>query len=390
LMEIRAHERTDKALQEAKDKAEAANLAKTRYMSGLSHELRTPLNAIYGFAQLLEKDQKLEEWRPSLTSIRRSSEHLAGLIDGLLDIARIEAGRLEIMRDQINLRVLLKQVTSIFEEEARAKGIEFVVSTEGRLPTFVRSDEKRLRQIIINLLSNAIRYTEAGRVSLKLIYRNEVAIVEVQDTGIGIPPEHIETMWRPFERGDRRDVDGSGLGLTITKLLVEILGGDISVESAVGKGTTFRTRLMLPSVTPSVFDPQAVDAEAVTLPVTGYAGSRKTVLIVDDDHNHLSLADKFLSEYGFIVLVANSVAMAETMLDDATPDIFLLDIDMPEGDGWSFARSLREGPHPNTPIIMISGHAHEEGLHRSELGLHDAFFAKPYNLMICSCALLSF
>ncbi|MEM9268913.1 MAG: ATP-binding protein, partial [Pseudomonadota bacterium] len=240
LMEIRAHERTDKALQEAKDKAEAANLAKTRYMSGLSHELRTPLNAIYGFAQLLEKDQKLEAWRPSLTSIRRSSEHLAGLIDGLLDIARIEAGRLEIMRDQINLRVLLKQVTSIFEEEARAKGIEFVVSTEGRLPTFVRSDEKRLRQIIINLLSNAIRYTEAGRVSLKLIYRNEVAIVEVQDTGVGIPPQHLETMWRPFERGERRDVDGSGLGLTITKLLVEILGGDISVESTVGKGTTFR------------------------------------------------------------------------------------------------------------------------------------------------------
>ena len=203
LKEIRAHERTDRALQQAKDKAEAANLAKTRYMSGLSHELRTPLNAIYGFAQLLEKDAALENWRPSLTSIRRSSEHLAGLIDGLLDIARIEAGRLEIMRDQINLRVLLTQVASIFEEEARIKNISFELRTEGLLPAFVRADEKRLRQIIINLLSNAIRYTEEGKVTFTLTYRNEVAIIEVKDSGIGIAPEHMERIWRPFERGER-------------------------------------------------------------------------------------------------------------------------------------------------------------------------------------------
>lgn len=380
LKEIRAHERTDLALQEAKDKAEAANLAKTRYMSGLSHELRTPLNAIYGFAQLLEKDADLENWRPSLTSIRRSSEHLAGLIDGLLDIARIEAGRIEIMRDQINLRILLNQVGSIFKEDARRKGIDLNVVTEGWLPTFVRSDEKRLRQIIINLLSNAIRYTERGSVTLRFNYRNEVAIIEVQDTGFGIAPEHMDSIWRPFERGERRDVQGSGLGLTITKLLVEILGGEIDVVSELGQGSTFRVRLMLPSVTPSAFDPQAVDPETATLPVMGYEGPRKTVLVVDDDYNHLALAEKFLSKSGLIVIVASSVDMAETMLKDARPDIILLDIDMPGRDGWSFARELRRSDHPTTPIIMISGHANEEGLHRSELGLHDAFFAKPYSL----------
>ncbi len=378
--EIRAHDRTDHALQVAKDKAEAANLAKTRYMSGLSHELRTPLNAIYGFAQLLEKDDQLENWRPSLTSIRRSSEHLAGLIDGLLDISRIEAGRLEIMRDRINLRVLLKQVTSIFEEEARAKGITFTVETLGRLPTFVGSDEKRLRQIIINLLSNALRYTETGSVGLKLTYRNEVAIIEVRDTGIGIAPEHLDSIWRPFERGERRDVQGSGLGLTITKLLVEVLGGEIEVESEVGKGSLFRVRMMLPSLTASAFGAQSVDPAAESLPVTGYKGPRKTVLVVDDDFNHLALVDNFLSAFGFVVLCASSVDMAETMLTDATPDIILLDIDMPHRDGWSFARALRQGDHSKTPIVMISGHAHEEGLHRADIGLHDAFLAKPYNL----------
>ncbi|WP_300015599.1 ATP-binding protein [uncultured Roseobacter sp.] len=380
LKEIRAHERTDRALQQAKDKAEAANLAKTRYMSGLSHELRTPLNAIYGFAQLLEKDADLENWRPSLTSIRRSSEHLAGLIDGLLDIARIEAGRLEIMRDQINLRVLLTQVASIFEEEAHKKSINFELRAEGLLPAFVRSDEKRLRQIIINLLSNAIRYTEEGAVTFKLTYRNEVAIIEVADSGIGIAPEHIDRIWRPFERGERRDIQGSGLGLTITKLLVEILGGEIEVESAVGVGSTFRVRLMLPSVTPSVFDPDTMGPESNALPINGYEGPRKTILVVDDDFNHLALAENFLTKYGFVVLCASSVDMAETMLGDAVPNILLLDIDMPGRDGWSFARDLRAGRHQNTPIIMISGHANEEGLHRTEIGLHDAFFAKPYNL----------
>ncbi len=380
LKEVRAHERTDRALQEAKEKAEAANLAKTRYMSGLSHELRTPLNAIYGFAQLLEKDADLENWRPSITSIRSSSEHLAGLIDGLLDIARIEAGRLEIMRDQINLRILLNQVTSIFKEEARRKGIVLDITVEGLLPTFVRSDEKRLRQIVINLLSNALRYTVSGSVSMRFTYRNEVAIIEISDTGVGIAPEYMESIWRPFERGERHDGQGSGLGLTITKLLVEILGGEIEVESELGVGSTFRVRMMLPSVTPSVFDPQAVDAETATLPVMGYEGPRKTVLVVDDDYNHLALAEKFLSKSGLIVIVASSVDMAKTMLADARPDIILLDIDMPGTDGWSFANELRQTDHQTTPIIMISGHAHEEGLHRHELGLYDAFFAKPYSL----------
>lgn len=380
LKEIRAHDRTDKALQQAKEKAEAANLAKTRYMSGLSHELRTPLNAIYGFAQLLEKDPDLAQWRNSITSIRRSSEHLAGLIDGLLDIARIEAGRLEIMRDRVNLRVLLHQVAAIFEAEAAAKGIAFNWTIRGRLPTLVGTDEKRLRQIVINLLSNALRYTDEGRVALDLTYRNEVAQITVTDTGIGIEPQNIPRIWRPFERAGQSGRQGSGLGLTITKLLVEILGGEIDVQSTPGKGSAFSVKLMLPSISPGVFDPEDLKDDVALPAFAGYKGRRKTVLIVDDDTNHLSLAEQFLSKLGFVVLIATSADMAEQMLQEASPDIILLDIDMPERDGWSFARDLRLGDWPHVPIVVISGHADEESMSRPKVALHDGFLAKPFNL----------
>lgn len=380
LKEIRAHERTDRALQEAKEKAEAANLAKTRYMSGLSHELRTPLNAVYGYAQLLEKDPKLTGWRTPITSIRRSSEHLAGLIEGLLDISRIEAGRLEIMRDQVNLRALLRQVGGIFETEAAAKGIGFTLTTHGHLPALVGTDEKRLRQIIINLLSNALRYTDEGEVRCDLTYRNEVAIITVKDTGVGIAPENLSRIWRPFERAGQSGRQGSGLGLTITKLLVEILGGEISAASTPGQGSTFTARLMLPSISPSVFDKESLSRHGNQVPFSGYKGPRKTVLVVDDDLNHLSLAEHFLTDMGFVVITAASVAIAESLMDDVSPDIILLDIDMPERDGWSFAQQLQTSAHRNIPIVVISGHANEETRPRSEVVLHDAFLAKPYNL----------
>ncbi|MDF1721972.1 MAG: ATP-binding protein [Minwuia sp.] len=381
LREVRAHERTDLALQEAKEKAEAANQAKTRYMTGLSHELRTPLNAIYGFAQMLEKEEgtpvKQLKW---VTTIRRNSEHLAGLIEGLLDIARIEAGSLEIQRDRINFGVFLAQVTSIFEEEAREKGLSFTFETGGKLPDWIAFDEKRLRQIVINLLSNAIRYTERGGVRFTLQYRNEVALIEIVDTGIGITPEELSRIWQPFQRGKRSRAPGTGLGLTITKLLVEILGGDIEVESRPGVGSTFRVRLMLPSVPQESLSAQGGGKTGTSLRIEGIIGPRRTVMIVDDDINHLDLVRDFLEPIGFNVLSADNADMALEMLEDLTPDIFILDIDLPGMDGWALAARLRTGRFRSTPIIVISGHA-AESLQRGPADmLRDAFIAKPYNL----------
>lgn len=382
LFEVRAHERTDQELQQAKEKAEAANLAKTRYMTGLSHELRTPLNSIYGFAQILERDEEIPaRRRNSITTIRRSSEHLAGLIDGLLDISRIEAGRLKLSRDRINLRVFLQQVSSIFDAAAREKNLTFTMDVSEYLPVWVIFDEKRLRQIIINLLSNSIRYTERGEVSMRIRYRNEVAVIEVRDTGCGIPEADRARIWEPFERGRRTTTQGSGLGLTITKLLVEILGGEIELESTVGSGSLFRVRFMLPSVSISAQDnlmETAIDTESVS--VAGVLGSRKTLLVVDDDLNHLSLIDSFLSPLGFAVLTASSAEQAISMLTDITPDLFVLDIDLPGLDGYSLAEKLRRGAHRSSPIILVSGHAMDAQAPSAQVTLCDGFIAKPYNL----------
>lgn len=380
LREIRAHERTDRALQEAKEKAEAANEAKTRYMTGLSHELRTPLNAIYGFAQMLEKDPDVSDRQLKwVMTIRRSSEHLAGLIEGLVDISRIEAGRLEINRDRINFGVFLAQVTSIFEEEARDKGLSFSFETRGMLPDWIAFDEKRLRQILINLLSNAIRYTEKGGVRLTLQYRNEVALIEVVDTGIGIAPEELSRIWLPFQREGRSTAPGTGLGLTITKLLVEILGGEIEVESRPGVGSTFRVRLMLPSI-PQESLTQSEGGTTTSLRIRAISGPRRTLMIVDDDANHVELASDFLKPIGFNVLGAQSAEQALEMLEDITPDAFILDIDMPGMDGWAFASQLREGRFRAAPIVVISGHAVQNTPSGPTDALCDTFIAKPYNL----------
>ncbi|MEO0913307.1 MAG: ATP-binding protein, partial [Pseudomonadota bacterium] len=381
LREVRAHERTDRQLQQAKERAEAANLAKTRYLTGLSHELRTPLNSIFGFAQILEADPEIpERRRDAVLTIRRASEHLAGLIEGLLDISKIEAGRLDIHRNRINLPAFLDQIASIFEEQARQKGLRFNMVREGMIPTWIMFDEKRLRQIIINLLSNAIRYTDSGEVHLRVAYRNEIATIEAVDTGRGIKPDDLEKIWKPFERGGVEDINGTGLGLTITKLLVEILGGDIEVETCVGEGSRFRVRLMLPSVPETAMMEEPSQAKTARGAVTGYAGRRRKILVVDDDLNHLSLVEGYFAPLGFQVLLARSCGAAELILRDATPDIFILDIDLPSSSGWELATSLRRNGHRATPIIMISGHALEARTRGPEDVLHDAFVAKPYNL----------
>lgn len=383
LREIRAHERTDAELQAAKEKAEAANLAKTRYMAGISHELRTPLNAIYGFAQILENAPDIPRQRhDAVQAIRRGSEHLAGLIENLLDISKIEAGRLEIHRDRIHLPSLIHQIAAIFEGKARDKGIDFGVTTTGRLPDWVDFDEKRLRQIVINLLSNAIRYTDRGSVTLRIDYRNEVARIEVSDTGVGIPEADLARIWSPFERLSQKSGGGSGLGLTISKLLVEILGGEITVESTLGEGSSFFVRLMLPSVVPSAVDPARAVGEGNAQPLPdGYSGARRTIMVVDDDLDHLRLVETVLKPMGFLVQTAPDAETALELLADVTPDLFLLDIDMPGMGGWELAQRLRERPNLRSrPIVMVSGHALEARQPVEREGLYDAFVVKPFSL----------
>ena len=376
--EIIAHERTDQALQQAKEQAEAANGAKSRYLTGISHELRSPLNAILGYAQLMENDESVPPHRQeALGVIRRSGEYLADLIEGLLDISKIEAGRLDLHRDQVRVELLMEQLVTMFRLQAEEKGLAFDYHCPNPLPEMVTTDEKRLRQILINLLSNAIKYTDRGSVSLTLRYRSQVAEFTVRDTGEGIAAENVERIFRPFERirtpGQSRT--GTGLGLTITRLLTEIMGGDINVESEPGKGSTFRVSLMLSSLHSST--PRSIAAPARR--IYGYQGSRRKVLLVDDDASHRQMIRAMLSPLGFeIVDIDNALKVRET-IESERPDLMLLDVSMPGYSGWEVLQQLRDDQH-TLPVVMVSADANE-GQHAGDSPrLHQSYIIKPVRL----------
>ncbi|MGY3483258.1 signal transduction histidine kinase/purine-cytosine permease-like protein/ActR/RegA family two-component response regulator [Bradyrhizobium sp. USDA 4011] len=378
IQEIDAHKRTDAELQRAKEVAEAANLAKSRYVVGLSHELRSPLNAISGYAQLLEQDDSLPvRPRGQVRVVRRSADHLSGLIDGILDISKIEAGRLYLSRDEVRLNDFLEQLVGMFRLQAAAKGIDFVFRRPALLPVVVYADEKRLRQILINLLSNAIKFTQTGKVQFVVHYRSPVAEFEVIDTGPGIQPDDLERIFAPFERGAlgiTQPQTGTGLGLTISRLLAGVMGGDIKVSSTVGTGSTFRVKLLLSEVTNPRRD-APVDA-----PVYGYHGPRKTILITDDDPTHRDLLREILAPLGFILLSAPDGPGCLALAQHCRPDLFLLDISMAGMDGWTVAETLRSEGHHQARILMISASALEA--HGAPLAqpFHDGYLMKPIDI----------
>ncbi len=376
MAEIRAHKRTDAELQRAKELAEAANEAKSRYMVGMTHELRTPLNAILGYAQLLESDPSLPEHRrPAAQVIRRSSEHFADLIESLLDISKIEANRLEVTRGEVRFRELLDQMAATFRLEAEAKGLEFLYEP-GDAPERVLADERRLRQILMNLLSNAVRYTDRGRVRFAVRYRNDVARFTVEDTGRGVPAEAHERIFRPFERIETPDappVRGTGLGLTITRLLTELLGGDLSLESAPGRGSRFEVRLMAPRILGAA-------PERMRRRLYGYRGARRRILVVDDNPEHRALLEDALRPLGFALSLAENGEAALAAARAAAPDIALIDVSMPGMSGWDLASALRRDPGLSCPIVMISAHAGETACAAAARASHDDFLGKPIDV----------
>ncbi len=376
LKEIAAHEKTDAALQAAKETAEAANRAKSRYVVGLSHELRTPLNAVSGYAQLLERDVTIPEARrPAIKSIRRSADYLSGLIDGLLDISRIESGRLQVFSNEIDLTEFLDQITDMFETQARAKGLVFHHERDRTMPAYVRTDEKRLRQILVNLLSNAVKFTDSGAVRFKAHYRNQVATFIVADTGGGIAETDIERIYEPFERGGgKAEKPGLGLGLTITRLLVNTLGGAIDVESAEGKGTTFTVRLMLASIERPAPPRGSADQAGGS-----YDGPRRTIMVVDDNADHRAMMRDILEPLGFTVMLAEDGETCLKQIAGKRPDIFLLDIRMPGMNGWQLATGLRDAG-VTAPIVMLSANVGDDAIIGRGDDSHNDTLAKPVSL----------
>lgn len=377
MREIEAHRMTDLALQKAKDAAESANLAKTRYVTGISHELRTPLNSILGYAQILLRESGKngdrsggkdgrsahdDTQRRALGTILRSGEHLLGLIDGLLDLARIEAGKLRLDPAPMPMRELLDDLAKMFEPQAARKGLVFRVETTGRLPDYVRVDAKRLRQVLINLLANAVKFTEQGEVVLRVDYRMEVARFEIVDTGPGIAPDDHARIFMPFERSSSGRMiaeHGTGLGLSITRMLTSLMGGELTLDSEIGRGSTFRLRLYLPEYLSA---PAQVQRPARR--VIGYEGPRRRVLLVDDDATQRHMLTGMLAPLGFLVDEAGSGEEALLRVEATRPDVVLLDINMDGMDGWETARRLREFDGEPIPVLMVSANVFEN---RSEL-----------------------
>jgi signal transduction histidine kinase len=384
--EIAAHDQTDKQLQQAKEHAEAANNAKSRYLTGLSHELRTPLNSILGYAQLLEQDTHLSiNHQRQIAVIKRSGEHLADLIEGLLDISKIEAGRLDIHRNKVAIKELIDQLGYMFEPQALAKGLQFSLVYKTALPKYVITDEKRLRQILINLLSNAIKYTHSGSVEFTIRYRNQVAEFCIADTGIGIPESERERIFKPFERvrmPGAPQVTGTGLGLTITRLLIDIMGGELRLESNLGadnstrennkaQGTIFSASLMLSSI-----DHHSIALDAPKI-IRGYKETTKNILILDDDPFHRGLVIESLNPLGFNVFEAPDIDFAKCNLTLDIIDLFILDVNLPDSSGWDFAIYLRT-KGLNAPIIMVSADA-DEGK-RPPQEPHNDYLIKPIRI----------
>ena len=373
--EIETHVRTNAELQRARNAAEAANLAKSRYIIGVSHEIRSPLNTISGYAQLLEREAQ-SSTADAVRVIRQSATHLADLVDGLVDVSRIENGSVRIARERVNLVELVQQLADMFRIQAAARGIHFEHSRPPKLPPYVYGDEKRLRQILINLLSNAIKYTPSGSAALNIYWRNPIAEFEVKDTGVGIKPEDLDRIFEPFERIEAvRGQPGVGLGLSITRLLVDIMGGEITVESRPGIGSTFRVKMFF-SDAPAPKDGARPDPRE-----RRYRGLRRRILVVDDDSAHLDLLHDLLMPIGFdLAFAANGAAGLEAYALHP-PDLVLMDIAMPPGiDGWETARSIRREHGDATPILMVSANAHDFQRQRRPDDPHDDYLIKPYEI----------
>ncbi|WP_420467549.1 ATP-binding protein [Panacagrimonas sp.] len=355
MKEIEAHRQTDQALQDAKRVAERANQAKSRYITGVSHELRTPLNSMLGYAQVLERGESIPwaQRRQALSVIRLSGEHLVSLVDGLLDIASIESGKLKLDVSEVHLPEFLANLVEMFQPQARDKKIRLVFESISKAPAVVRADQQRLGQILINLLGNAVKFTDQGEVMLRLDYRREIATFEVRDSGIGLSAEDLQRVFQPFERGTNVcGAGGTGLGLTIAKLMTELMGGELTASSEAGRGSVFRVRLFLPEVRspkPRVREPR--------LDVGGFAGPPRRVLIVDNERTDRQFLMSLLSPLGFELAEAASGVDAIRIAALFAPHLILLDLNMPGIDGWETARLLRRNGVSQAPVIVISADA---------------------------------
>jgi len=364
---------------EARRAADAANRAKSEFLANMSHELRTPLNGILGYAQILLRDKTLAERQSAgLNVIRQSGEHLLTLINDVLDLAKIEAGKLTLNPEAIPLVGFLRVIADIIRVRAEQKGVDFILDMAPDLPQGIQADEQRLRQVLLNLLSNAVKFTDRGYVTLRARFLPPSRLrFEVQDTGVGISQEQLELIFQPFEQvGEtQRRQGGTGLGLAISRQFVRLMGGDIRVESCIGQGSTFWFELEVPMIQAGVAPPPT------RLAVTGYAGPRRKVLVADDVAENRAVIIDMLSPLGFEMVEVINGLDAVKKAENERPDLILMDLVMPVMDGLEAMCRLRRLPGlKEIPIIAVSAGASDGDQTSSLTAGANAFLPKPVNL----------